>query len=92
MGLKYKSDDVNKLVNSFYNISKDTSDRDTLQKELSEITKYPVNVVNEFLKCIRLFTSEQIKDNYIGVLGYITIRLNIVHEFNEKPEIVCDND
>lgn len=80
MELKYKSSDTIKLIDIFTNLSKGVDNNILLAKEIEKLSQYPVYIVNEFLKCISVLTIEQIKTKYIGVIGYITIRLNLAQE------------
>ena len=88
MELKYKSSDTIKLIDIFTNLSNGINDNNLLAKEIEKVSQYPVHVVNEFLKCINNLTIEQIKTQYIGVVGYITIRLNLaqVNTYEEQTE------
>jgi hypothetical protein len=85
MELKYKSSDTIKLIDIFTNLSKGINDNILLAKKIEKLSQYPVYIVNEFLKCVNVLTIEQIKTNRIGVIGYITIRLNFAQE-TEKVE------
>ena len=76
MELKYSSKDVCKLVDIFYNLSREIKDNDKLAVEIEKLTQYPINVINEFLICVSNLTETQIKEKYMGVVGYITMRLN----------------
>jgi hypothetical protein len=82
MELKYKSSDTIKLIDIFTNLSKGIEDNNLLAKEIEKVSQYPVHIVNEFLKCINVLTIEQIKNQYTGVIGYITMRLNFAQETN----------
>lgn len=76
--LKYKAKDTQNLVNIFANLSESNFNRDVIKAELEKLTKYPTNVIEEFLKCVNLLKEDDIKDKYMGVIGYITLRLNLV--------------
>lgn len=78
MELKYSSKDVYKLVDIFYELSREINDNNKLAVEIEKLTKYPTNVINEFLTCVGILTEKQIKESYMGVVGYIAIRLNLV--------------
>lgn len=78
MELKYSSKDVCKLIDIFYNLSREIKDTDKLAVEIEKLTQYPINVINVFLNCVSNLTETQIKENYMGVIGYITMRLNFV--------------
>ena len=76
--LKYKAKDTQNLIDIFYNLSQSNFNREVIKTELEKLTKYPTNVIEEFLECVKLLEVNDITDNYMGVLGYITIRLNLV--------------
>lgn len=82
MELKYKIADVEKMIDVFTTLSKerDANRFAKLVVQAQEIlSDYPVDVVEEFVKCVNDLESKNIiatKDNYQGVLGYIMIRLN----------------
>ena len=76
--LKYKTKDTQNLIDIFYNLSKSNFNQEVIQAELEKLTKYPTNVIEEFLKCVKLLKENDIKDKYMGIIGYITMRLNLV--------------
>jgi hypothetical protein len=78
MELKYLSKDVCKLVDIFYELSRGIKDNNKLAVEIKKLTQYPTNVINEFLTCVSILNEKQVKENYIGVIGYIAMRLNLV--------------
>lgn len=76
--LKYKAKDTQNLVDIFANLSESNFNQEVIKTELEKLTKYPTNVINEFLKCVNLLKEDDIKDKYMGIIGYITMRLNFV--------------
>ena len=76
--LKYKAKDTQNLVDIFANLSESNFNQDVIKTELEKLTKYPTNVIEEFLKCVNLLKEDDIKDKYMGIIGYITMRLNLV--------------
>ena len=82
MELKYKSSDTIKLIDIFANLSNGIDDNNLLAKEIEKVSQYPAYIVNEFLKCINILTIEQVKTKYMGVIGYITMRLNFAKDEN----------
>jgi len=81
MGLKYKTSDVEKMVESFSSISKNKNNPKEVYNEMLKLIDYPVNVLEEFLHCMTIFEKKDqnyLKENYYGVIGYITLRLNFV--------------
>ena len=77
--LKYKAKDTQNLVDIFANLSESNFNKEVIKTELEKLTKYPTNVIEEFLKCVNLLKEDDInEDKYMGVIGYITVRLNFV--------------
>ena len=77
--LKYKAKDTQNLVDIFANLSESNFNQDVIKTELEKLTQYPTNVIDEFLKCVKLLKEDDInEDNYMGIIGYITMRLNLV--------------
>ena len=76
--LKYKAKDTQNLVDIFANLSESNFNQEVIKAELEKLTKYPTNVIEEFLKCINPLKEDDIKDKYMGIIGYITMRLNLV--------------
>jgi hypothetical protein len=82
--LKYKAKDTQNLVEIFANLSESNFNQDVIKAELEKLTKYPTNVIEEFLKCVNLIKEDDInKEKYMGIIGYITLRLNLV-ELKDK--------
>lgn len=79
--LKYKSEDTFKLIDIFCNISDGIEDDSVLKNEIEKLSQYPTPVIEEFLKCMKLIKAEDIENKYHGVVGYITMRLNLVDMF-----------
>ena len=81
MELKYTSLDTEKLINVFASIADKRDNPNELYKEMLKIIDYPVPVLQEFLNCMTTLNDknqEFLKENYMGVIGYITLRLNLV--------------
>lgn len=81
MELKYTSKDTKKLIDVFASIADKEDNPEELFKEMLKIINYPVPVLQEFLNCmIALENKNQkfLKENYTGIIGYITMRLNLV--------------
>ena len=83
--MKYKAKDTQNLVDIFANLSESNFNQDVIKAELEKLTKYPTNVIEEFLKCVNLLNEDDIenKNKYMGIIGYITMRLNLV-ELKDK--------
>jgi len=81
MGLKYTTKDVEKMIDSFAIISENKENVEVLRNEMIKLVDYPVNVIQEFLKCMHVLSNKDenfLKKNYTGVIAYITLRLNFV--------------
>lgn len=81
--LKYKVKDTLDMIDIIVNIcdSKDAGNMVELENELVKLTKYPTKVIEEFVRCIDMIKHKNVtKDNYLPLVGYITLRLNLVDE------------
>ena len=81
MELKYTSEDTKKMIDVFASIAEKEDNPEELYKEMLKISNYPVPILREFLNCMTAFENKDekfLKENYVGVIGYITIRLNLV--------------
>lgn len=81
MKLKYTSSDTEKLIDVFASISDNKDNYSELHKEMLKIVDYPISVIQEFLNCMTALENKNqdfLKENYVGVIGYITMRLNLV--------------
>lgn len=82
MELKYTSKDTEKMIDVFASIANKKDTPEELYKEMLKIVDYPVSVLQEFLNCITALNGknqEFLKENYMGVIGYITLRLNLTN-------------
>ena len=80
--LKYTSKDTEKMIDVFASISDQRDNPEELYKEMLKIVDYPVPVLQEFLNCMTALNDknqEFLKENYMGVIGYITLRLNLIN-------------
>jgi len=80
--LKYTSKDTEKMIDVFASIADKRDNPEELYKEMLKIVNYPVPVLQEFLNCMTALNNknqEFLKENYMGVIGYITIRLNLIN-------------
>jgi len=80
--LKYTSKDTEKMIDVFASISDKKDNPEELCKEMLKIIDYPVSVLQEFLNCMTTLSNknqEFLKENYVGVIGYITLRLNLTN-------------
>ena len=82
--LKYKSTDVIKLIDTLAELSE--KGVEGLEDAMVTITKYPPKVIQTFLECIEnLNKVTPNKDNYWGIIGVITMRINLA-DVNEIVE------
>ena len=79
--LKYNSKDTEKMINVFAALAEKQDNPTEINNEIVRLLDYPVPVLQEFLKCIEVLEKHDenyIKENYMGVIGYITLRINLV--------------
>jgi hypothetical protein len=81
MELKYTSKDTEKMIDVFASIADKRDNPEELYKGMLKIVNYPVPVLQEFLNCMTVLENKNqdfLKENYTGVIGYITMRLNLI--------------
>lgn len=82
MELKIKTSDVEKMIDAFATISVNKDNSTVLYNEMIKLVDYPVNILQEFLKCMTLlsnqFTDDDIKTKYNEIIAYVTMRLNFI--------------
>lgn len=79
MEIKYTTKDVEKMIDVFAIVSDNKENYEVLCNEMVKLVNYPVNILDEFLKCMELLSDKDqnfLKENYMGVITYITMRLN----------------
>lgn len=79
MEIKYTSRDVEKMIDVFAIVSDNKENYEVLCNEMVKLVNYPVNILREFLKCMESLSDKDqnfLKENYMGVIAYITMRLN----------------
>lgn len=79
--MKYKSSDIEKMIDVFANIIEKRNNPSEVMEELKKIVNYPVNVLQEFMHCMEILEGKDkdyLKENYWGIIGYITMRLNFI--------------
>ena len=80
--LKYTSKDTEKMIDVFTSIVDKKDNPREWYKEMLKIVDYPVPVLQEFLNCMTVLEKKNekfLKENYMGVIGYITLHLNLVN-------------
>ena len=80
--LKYTTKDTEKMVNVFATISEKRNNPEEIINEIKQLLNYPVPVLQEFLKCMEILSNKDqnyLKKNYMGVIGYVTLRLNFIN-------------
>ena len=81
MELQIKKSDVERLLDIILNIKDNLNDESIVKNEIEKLKEYPQSIVDEFVNCIITFTEnnfEVTKDNYLGVVGYMLLRLNFM--------------
>jgi len=80
--LKYKTSDIEKMIDVFSSIAENKDNPTEVYNEMIKLIDYPINILQEFLHCMEILSSEDqnyLKENYMGVVGYITLRLNLLN-------------
>ena len=83
MEIKYTTKDVEKMIDVFAIVSDNKENYEVLCNEMVKLVNYPVNILHEFLKCMELLSDKDqnfLNENYMGVIAYITMRLNFVNQ------------
>lgn len=80
--LKYKSADTLKLIDTFVMLSE--KGIEGLPDAMQTLTNYPPNVIQTFLNTIESIKDKHIKENYLGLIGLITLRLNFAEDDNNN--------
>jgi hypothetical protein len=79
--LKYNSKDTEKMIDVFAALAEKRDNPAEIGNEIVKLLDYPVPVLQEFLKCMDVLEKHDenyLKENYMGVIGYITLRINLV--------------
>lgn len=91
MELKYKSADISNMIDAFSSIQdkKEKHDWVGILEELEKLVEYPTYVLQEFLNCVEALAENNrdenyLKENYLAIMGYIVIRINLVTADNVK--------
>ncbi len=78
--LKYTTKDTEKMVDVFAALVEKRNNLNEIGNGIKQLLNYPVSVLQEFLKCMEVLSDKDqnyLKENYMGVIGYITMRLNL---------------
>ena len=79
--IKYNSKDTEKMINVFATLAEKQDNPTEISNEIVKLLDYPVLVLQEFFKCIEVLGKHDenyIKENYMGVIGYVTLCINLV--------------
>ena len=74
--LKYKTNDVLKLIDVFHNLS--AKGVYGLEEAISSVKDYPPNVLQAFLDGMNSIDPKVAEENYWGTIGYLVMRINLV--------------
>jgi len=80
--LKYKTSDIEKMIDVFSSIVENKDNSVEVYNEMIKLIDYPINALQEFLHCMEILSGKDqnyLKENYMGVVGYITLRLNLLN-------------
>ena len=81
--LKYKTSDIEKMIDVFSSIAENKDNPVEVYNEMIKLIDYPINILQEFLHCMEILSNKDqnyLKENYMGVVGYITLRLNLLND------------
>ena len=81
--LKYKTSDIEKMIDVFSSIAENKDNPTEVYNEMIKLIDYPINILQEFLHCMEILSNKDqnyLKENYMGVVGYITLRLNLLND------------
>lgn len=92
MELKYKTADVQKMIDVFAEIQckKEAKDYEGMVNEMLKLIDYPAYIIQEFLNCMDALAAndngdeKKLKEDYWGIIGYIVLRLNFATEDSVK--------
>lgn len=74
MGLTYGEKDTQNMLDAFCELD----DLERSAEAISELSKYPVEIVEKFLKAVNAIDEKLINaENLMGIIAYITIRINL---------------
>lgn len=74
MGLAYGEKDTQNMLDAFCELN----DLERSAEAISELSKYPVEVVGKFLKAVSAIDEELVSaENMRAIIAYITIRINL---------------
>ena len=78
MELKYTSKDTEKILDAFTNI-RENGIRNADPEKLTTLLGYPKEAVRSFMKSIEQLNPDEdyIRENYDGIIGLITMRMNL---------------
>ena len=77
MELKYKTNDVMKMVDAFSKFDKNATPEE-IKEGILILTDYPVEIVEKFLNAANAVSEHLITpENSQGILAYITLRINL---------------
>lgn len=82
--MKYKTNDVLKLIDVFSNLSE--KGVDGLEEAISSVKDYPPSVLQAFLDGMNSIDPEVAKDNYWGTIGYLVLKINLVDDM--KSDVI----
>lgn len=76
--MEYKSKDVIKLIDTFQKLSEQGVDG--LEEAMTTLTQYPPKVIQTFLEGIEMLGDKYTPDMYMGIIGFLTMKLNFIQD------------
>lgn len=76
--LKYKIHDTLIMIDAFSKLSDEDTTAEEMKESMVSLCKYPVEVVEKFLAAANAVSEKLVTpENHMGVLAYITLRINL---------------
>ena len=76
--LKYSTEDTLIMIDAFSKLSKEGVSTEEMMDGITSLCKYPVEVVEKFVAAVNAVSEKLLTpENNLGVLAYITIRINL---------------
>lgn len=76
--LKYSVKDTLVMIDAFAKLSEEGASVEEMKEGITSLCKYPVEVVEKFIAAANAISEKVLTpENHLGVLAYITLRINL---------------
>lgn len=76
--MKYSTKDTLVMIDAFVKLSKEGVSAEEMREGIISLCKYPVEVVEKFIAAVDAVSEKIVTpENRLGVLAYITFRVNL---------------